>query len=271
MSRSIELLVTDLDGTVWHRPDEVPAVTRAALHRVVDDGPSLLVATGRRASSTRVPLAALDLAPPAVVLNGALGLDLATGERFHEGGFTDGSAAAVLAVFAAHDVRPCVYVDHDVHPVRVGEGPSTHPDHVVSLGDELLVCDLDEVVVDHHVLAFGVLGIDEGLARRLGDELARIAVPHVDADRQYTGWSVTCSPMDRSKWDGIEAWARRLGVDAEAVLVIGDGPNDVEMLDRAGVAVVPSDAHPAALALADHVVAPAAAGGWAELLDLLDL
>ncbi len=35
-----------------------------------------------------------------------------------------------------------------------------------------------------HVLAFGVLGIDEGTALRLGQELTTVASPHVDG-----GWA----------------------------------------------------------------------------------
>lgn len=84
----IELVVTDLDGTLWEQEEVLHDRTRAAVLHLIDQRtPPLLIATGRRVASTRDPLAAFGLAPPAVVLNGALGLDLASGERFHRGGF----------------------------------------------------------------------------------------------------------------------------------------------------------------------------------------
>ena len=81
----IELVVTDLDGTLWAYGSEgVPhAQTLAAWRELEGRGIPVLVATGRRATTAREPLAALGLAPSAVVLNGALALDLATGYRFH--------------------------------------------------------------------------------------------------------------------------------------------------------------------------------------------
>lgn len=269
MKHSIELVVTDLDGTLWHRPETVPERTRRALRSFEGGAVPLLVATGRRVASTRTPLRELDVVPPAVVLNGSLGLDLASGERFHVGGFRPADAALVLGVFAAHDLVPCVYIDHDSPSVWVGPDPSTHPDHLASFADDVDTGDLAEIVAAEAVLAFSVLGVEEPVALAIGEALGGVGTPHVAPDRQYGGFSVTVAPPDGSKWDGILAFCRSRDIDPGAVLAIGDGPNDVEMLEHAAIAVVPSDAHPSALGLADHVIGTAADGGWGDVLDLL--
>ena len=265
----IDLVVTDLDGTLWEQPDETPSRTLDAVAEVRGRGIPLLVATGRRLGSTRRPLEALGLRPPAVMLNGSLGVDLSSDERFHLGGFTTESAARILATFASAGLEPCVYVDDDTHPVRIGVQPATHGDHLASFGDDVREDDLAAVVEDHRILAFSVLGIHESAAVPLGDALAGAGEPHVAPDRSYGGYGVTVAPPGDSKWDGIAAFCAREGLDPTRVLAIGDGPNDIEMLGAAAVAVVPEDGHPAALALADHVCARAAVGGWAELVDLL--
>lgn len=265
----IELVVTDLDGTLWERPESVPQRTRDALHDLLDGDVPLLVATGRRVVSTLEPLAALGVSPPAVVLNGALGLDLRTLDRFHVGGFDRVDAARVLEVFTDHAIDPCVYVDADAPSVWVSDAPSTHPDHLASFAGDVGTAVLPEVLAQHAVLAFGVLGLPEDVADSIGGAVAAVATPHVAPDRQYGGASVTVAPPTGSKWDGIEAFCRSNGIDAGAVLVLGDGPNDIEMLDAAAVAVVPEDGHPAALDRADHVIGRAADGGWADVLDLL--
>jgi hydroxymethylpyrimidine pyrophosphatase-like HAD family hydrolase len=266
---AVELVVTDLDGTLWEQPDSVPRPTQAAISELARRDIPLLIATGRRVASTRDPLAAIGVAPPAVVLNGGLGLDLSSGERFHRGGFSSTEAAAVLGAFFEWDVEPCVYVDHDTRPVWVGRSPSTHPDHLAGFGDDVGVGPLERIVEDEYVLAFAVLGVGDEAAAGVGAALASLATPHVAADRQYGGFTVTVAPSGRSKWDGVEAFCDRRGIDSSAVLAIGDGPNDLELLQHAAVAVVPEDAHPTARAAADHVVGRAAHGGWAELLDLL--
>jgi HAD superfamily hydrolase (TIGR01484 family) len=266
---NVELVVTDLDGTLWHHDSDVHVRTRDALTRLRDAGVPVLVATGRRVRSTRAPLMDLGLAPPAVVLNGSLGLDLATGDRFHRGGFERTEARAVLDVFEQHRIDPCVYIDHDDRPVWVGPAPATHPEHLASLGADVQTGDLAAVVESELVLGFSVLGIDEDLATTLGAALRGLATPHVDRDRGYGGFSVTVAPMSQSKWDGVASFCQRHDLDASAVLAIGDGPNDAELLRNAAIAVVPEDAHPDARRHAHHVVGRARDGGWADILDFI--
>ena len=102
----VSLVVTDLDGTLWHTDDHVPDGVVAALAELAAREVPLLVATGRRATSARIPLERIGMAPPAVVLNGALGLDLATGQRFHRAAYSTDEAIAVLAAFQGVGLEP---------------------------------------------------------------------------------------------------------------------------------------------------------------------
>jgi hydroxymethylpyrimidine pyrophosphatase-like HAD family hydrolase len=68
----------------------------------------------------------------------------------------------------------------------------------------------------------------------------------------------------------VLAFCATRGLDSTRVLALADGPNDIELLTSAAVRLVPAVAHPAALALADHVIPSAADGGWAQVLDHLE-
>ena len=117
-TRAVEpsLIVTDLDGTLWHTDDEVHGDVVKALGRVLESGPPLLVATGRRVTSTRVPLARIGVAPAAIVLNGALGLDLTTDVRFHRAPYhaAEGRTAAGQAGGRRHGVLRLVQRQRDM-------------------------------------------------------------------------------------------------------------------------------------------------------------
>lgn len=269
-SFGIELVVTDLDGTLWHTDDEVHPDTLGALDALRRRGVPLLVATGRRIGSTRRPLARIGWRPPAVVLNGAIGLDLATGGRFHQWSFTPEAAAATLAVFQDVGVDPVVYVDHPEAGVFVSETPGTSPAHVAGLGDECAVGDLQVVVRENPVLSFSLIGTDYEPCRQVEKGLDGIATAALDRSLDYGGAALIVSPLGLSKWDGVLAYCRDRGLDPERVLAIGDGPNDVELLTHAAVAVSLEGSHPAALAAADHVLGPAKDGGWSGLLELVD-
>ena len=267
---SIDLLVTDLDGTLWHTDDVIDPMVVAALAEVARRGIPLLVATGRRTASTRAPLARIGVAPPAVVLNGALGLRLGDGSRFHRAPFPSADATLVLGAFQRTGLDPVIYVDHDRYEVFLSPTPSTNPDHVRRLGDGAGVDDLARVAAEEAVLGFGLIGVPHGPLAEAAAEIEGTAEVHLDRSLDYPGMgSLTVAPLGQSKWDGVVAFCAAEGLQSDAVLAVADGPNDLELLEAAAVRVVPEDAHPAAAALADHRIPSARAGGWAAVLDLL--
>lgn len=265
----IELVVTDLDGTLWFGHEEIHPAVVPAWHELQRRGITVLVATGRRVGSTRTPLARLGLSPGAVTMNGALVLDLDSGVRYHQQGYTPEDAQRVLDAFRAADVVPCVYVDHPTVDVFLGPNPSTHPDHVRGLGDDAKEADLATIVSTVATLMFGIVGHDAEQLIEVSRLLAGVAETHVAGSDQYGGHSLTVTPLGLSKWVGVVEYCRHAGLDPQRVLAIGDGPNDLELLTGAAKAVVPSNACPEALLVADHVVGSARDGGWAAILDLV--
>jgi HAD superfamily hydrolase (TIGR01484 family) len=265
---AIQLVVTDLDGTLWAYGSEgVPhEETLAAWAELDRRGVPVLVATGRRATTAREPLATYGLAPSAVVLNGALALDLATGECFHRHHYDVEVAAGVLAAFLEAGLEPCVYVEHDDFDVYVGTRPSTSKQHLAALGARARTADLAEIVASVPVLSFGVFGNEEHVILDVVDALARHADPRV-THGDFGGHGVTVGPNGLSKWNGVLAYCELAGIDPSRVLAIGDGANDREILTNASIALVPEDAHEDALGAAHHVVPSPAVGGWAAILD----
>jgi hydroxymethylpyrimidine pyrophosphatase-like HAD family hydrolase len=266
----IELVVTDLDGSLWHR-EEIHPASRAAWAEIEAREIPVLVATGRRLTTTREPLARAGLRPPAIVLNGALGLDLASGETFHRHYWDASGARDALDAFRDAGLEPCVYVEHHHIEVFVGSAPSTHPGHLASLGTRAVVADLDEILARESVLGFGVIGRPPEPLATVAEAIGDRAEAHLSPDANYgDAWTLTVAPPGLSKWAGVLAFCARAEVDPERVLAVGDGPNDHELLAHAAIAVVPDDASPGALALADHVVPSATEGGWGEIVGLLD-
>jgi hypothetical protein len=234
-------------------------------------GVRLVIATGRRASGARAPLARLGLSPAAIVLNGALGIDFATNTRFHCAPFPDGDAGRVLAGFARVGLEPCVYVDAPDVEAYLSRGSSTNPGHQERLRPTArVVSDLEDVCVQVPVLAFGIIGIPHGRLAPAAAHLAQVGEVHIDRALDFPGMaSLTVAPRRQSKWDGVLAYCRLERIDPGAIVAIGDGPNDVELLSNAAISLVPEPAHPAALECADRVIASPQDGGWADVLDLL--
>ncbi len=268
----VALVVTDLDGSLWDHEARIHPATRAALAELDARAVPWIVATGRRHRTTREALAVYDLAPNAVLLDGAMGRDLATGAWFHRRTFDVAGATAVLAAFTAHGLSPCVYLEDDHVDFAVSATPSTHPEHVRRAGRWAVTGDLEEVVATGEVLGFSIAG-------RKPEELA-LVVPAIEAtgvahavvtrDLAFGGGTLMVRARGTSKWEGVAAYCAVAGLDERGVLAVGDGENDLELLAGAAVACVVADACEQALDAADHVIPPASEGGWAEILALLE-
>lgn len=278
---SVDLVVTDLDGTFWHTDEYVPDPVLAAVRELRRRQVPLLVATGRRLASARGPLGALGLTPPAVLLNGALGVDLASGDRFHRAPFPPGEALAAYDAFVEVGLSPVVYVDHPDHDVLISQRPDTNPAHVEALGDSAARLraperpgepdELRAAVAAEVVLCFGMIGIPFEPAEAAVAALSSTVEVHLDRSTDFRGLAaLTTAPRGQSKWDGVLAYCASQSIDPSRVMAVADGPNDLELLRRSSVRVVPKVAHQSALDLATHVIQSARDGGWAEIPSLLD-
>lgn len=74
-------------------------------------------------------------------------------------------------------------------------------------------------------------------------------------------------PLGCSKGTGVQWLLDRLGVDPAACMGLGDGENDVEMLQLLGLGVAMGNAGPPALGVADHITASNAEDGVARAVE----
>ena len=274
---AIELVITDLDGTIWGAEPTIHPATRDAMAELDRRGVDLIVATGRRARSCRDDLEANGLALPAVVLNGTHGvLPDPTTDPFHLHPFTPEGAVAVIESFAAAGLSPVAYTigRSDFAECIVESATSTSPVHAAKLAPHAAADPLIEAALTPGVLVIGfaVLGIDELALRQVADAvtLGGFGEPTMTPDHMYGQFSLMVQPPGISKWNGVLAWCERQGIDPANTLAVGDGGNDAELISSAGIGLAIENGHPHALAAATATIPGPTTGGWAEVLRYLD-
>jgi hydroxymethylpyrimidine pyrophosphatase-like HAD family hydrolase len=269
---AVQLVVTDLDGTLSDARERIHPASARAVRLLEAAGIPVLVATGRRLRMAAAVLDAAGAAVPVVVLDGALGIDLPAGRVFHRTAFPATAARDVLAAFAAAGLSPCVYVDRPGVDLVVDEHPSTHPLHLARAFPWAARADLPAVVGTEPVFAFTVVGHPD--PRRLEPVLSAVGAAgsaSVVHDLVYGGSTLQVRPPGVSKWSGVLSFCADRGLDPARVLAVGDGANDVELLESAAIPCAVTTAAPAALARARHLLDPPTTGGWAGVLDLVGL
>jgi hydroxymethylpyrimidine pyrophosphatase-like HAD family hydrolase len=266
---AVQLVVTDLDGTLSDAAERIHPASVLAIRALEAGGIPVLVATGRRLRMACAVLEAGGLAGPAVVLDGALGVDLRDGRVFHRVAFPAPAARQALEAFTAAGLSPCVYVDRPDADLVVDRDPSTHPLHLARARPFVASDDLRRVVECEPVYTFAVVGRPAAVLEPVLGAIGSAGSASVVQDLVYGGWTLQIRPPGISKWSGVLAFCADRGIDPERVLAVGDGANDLELLEGAAVACAVTTASPAVLALAHHVLEPPATGGWAAVLGLV--
>jgi hydroxymethylpyrimidine pyrophosphatase-like HAD family hydrolase len=266
---AVQLVVTDLDGTLSDAAERIHPASVRAVRALEAAGVPVLVATGRRLRMACAVLEAGGLTGPAVVLDGALGLDLRDGRVFHQVAFPAGAARQVLEAFAAAGLSPCVYVDRPDVDLVVGEHPSTNPGHLARARPWVATEDPERVVEAEPVYAFAVVGRPAPLLEPVPRLVGAAGSASIVGDLIYGGSTVQVRPPKVSKWSGVLAFCAEQGLDPGRILAVGDGANDLELLEGAAVACAVATAGPAVLARADHLIGPPDRGGWAAVLDMV--
>ncbi len=269
---TIDAFFSDLDGTFWSQETEVHKNTLDAVDRIDRHGIPFVVATGRRVLGTYHGLAPYDLADlPAILMNGAIVRDRLDGASVAVSLIHD--PLAVLEEFTSRGLEPAMYIDHDEYDMLVG--PDTAAGDVYlnkTIGFER-VADLGAATEAASVVGFGAFGFDysvlepiETAINESGVASAVIGLSHIEG-----GHGIMIQAANVDKATGISQWCQANNIDPNNFAAIGDGHNDIEMLEAAAIAIVPDNAPAEIVALADATIPANELGGWEQIPEILGL
>ncbi len=262
---SIRLIASDLDGTLLRPDKSIATATRTALRRAADSGAVVVAATGRQPGS--LPTELLDCAVSHLVgANGAIGIDLVTGEVLFEAALSAATVAAIATFFA-----------------------QTMPDARLSASREqgcyyLIEPGYLELVQAHEKLPPGFLRPGSRADIASHDTLKMsIRHPSLSAEQMrealdgsgLTGFHATTSGAPFleiggagvTKASGLARLCERLGVSSAGVLAFGDAGNDAELLRWAGWGVAMGNATAELQAIADQITTSNIDNGVAKVVE----
>lgn len=267
-----KLVALDIDGTLL-----IPDLERGFSSEVVTDAVAAAVLDAARAgahvvlASGRAPLSMAGVAD-------RLGLtDLVadrTGERLHIVASNGSVVVRHAPLQMIHEITfdaseavrtvlehvPAAAVAVEEHGVGYRVNRLFPPGE---LDGEMIICDIDDMIAGpvSRVIIRDPDSTSEdfvNLAKQLG----------LHGTNYFIGWTawLDLAPEGVSKASGLEWVCRDLGVDAADVLAIGDGRNDIEMLQWVGRGVAMGQAPDVVKQAADHVTATVQFDGAAEEL-----
>jgi Cof subfamily protein (haloacid dehalogenase superfamily) len=207
-------------------------------------------------------LAEAGISEPVVCYQGAAVVDPRTREfLLHEPLELD-IAREAIASLLSHGLSPNVYVDDHLFVAE-----ETEYSRAYSSFQRLPVTEVGDLLawLERPPTKLVAVAAPERLAE------VRVDVERAFDDRLFVTTSLPhlleLGHPGASKGSGVAFVAELLGLDLAHVVAFGDGENDVELLEVAGLGVAVEGAHPRLLAIADRTCAGPAEEGVASVIE----
>ncbi len=261
---AVQAVAMDMDRTILPSSLTLSPATLKAVAAVKRAGIEPIIATGRMFASARPYALELGITAPLICYQGALVADPQSGEWLLHEPVDVPLALEVIAAVRAEGFHMNVYVNDQLCVERPTPEARRYAEHarleMVVVGDfdrwlhqpttKIVIVGephaLDDLEVRLRAAFDGRLFIAKSLP-----EFLEVARPGV------------------SKGAALRFVCDRLDIDPAHTVAFGDGANDLELLEAAGLGVAVTDADPALLRIADWTVPSVSEDGVAGFLSLL--
>lgn len=250
MTPLIKLIALDLDGTLYDPHQGISPANMAAVLAARDAGIEIVLATGRTRGSALKIIEQLGLKSPGVYVQGLVTHN-GDGSIRHQK-YLDADTAREVAEQVGDDVALVAYSGTDTWVtaydfniemlVQYGEPRPKSCESLAELAQRVPINKFAALDVTN---AARMNALRARLEQTFGDRV-QVLQPGMEI-------MVEVLPTGTSKGGALGTLIEDLDIAPEHVLACGDGENDIEMLQLAGIGVAMGDADEAVRAAADFV------------------
>ncbi|MGV8146413.1 MAG: Cof-type HAD-IIB family hydrolase [Alkaliphilus sp.] len=232
-----KLLALDVDGTLLNSKGEVSEKTIKGIRELVNKGVLVLICTGRPTQGTVELYKKLRLKMPVIAYNGAKIVNLDTGEILHEQNLKSIDVKKIVEIGEEFKTTIIVWSDNQLYSNSLNDNVMAYKE---LSGVEPIVIDNYENIIQQG--ATKVLWIDE--VEKIA-EFQKLLDTRLDADVNYcTSKPYYLEFIDESisKGRALNILCDKYKIKREETIAIGDGQNDITMLEFAGAGVAMGNA-----------------------------
>ena len=242
------LLALDIDGTLLNSEGEVCDSTRDAIERVQGENIIVTISTGRPIQGVNKYIELLNLRAPIITYNGAMIIDSVTQEVIYEQKLSNLDARQVFELGKAYDTTMIVWSNNKLYVNRMDDKVR---DYQTLSGEVPIVIHNEETIYDQGVTKIIWISSPDKLIevqKELKGTLNE-SITSVTSKAHYLEFFN--SKVSKSK--ALAFIGSRFDIQKEEMIAIGDGNNDIDMIDYVGMGVAMENATDAVKAVADYI------------------
>lgn len=284
-----KLMAIDLDGTLLNSYGEVSEKTRKALKAAKEKGIEIVLASGRPISSTES--LAIDLGVDNYLIsgNGAAVYDIKNQKVIYDRFLTKEQVLDIAKICDDNSFFYNVYTEDEViasslnynilfyhkENVKKPEERRTHINVVQNIAEyirqsgkdkflKITVCDESKFIFNSIMKRLKTIsGIDILEVAYMSKKKIKFGTEDIDIQYYYT--EITNENVN--KWSALEFLLKKLNINKEEVITIGDNVNDKEMIEEAGLGVVMGNSNPKMKEIADVIVSDNNSDGVSQAIE----
>ena len=239
---TIYLVAVDMDGTLLHNDKSISDYTINVLRKIVEKGILLVPASGRPLNGMKAAvLNNVKGIKYAICSNGAMLMDVQKEKSISETGIPTEKALKALAYLEQFPVAVYVHTDKGTFRAEGWEKTGLSEKYPYIRFSEGNVKNLGEFLKTSgvNVMKMGAFVLTDELAQKLLEKGSPI--PGIAFLRTGDG-IIELNSTNASKGNALYILCKKLGIQLENVLAIGDNENDISMLQAAGISVAMENA-----------------------------
>lgn len=253
----IKMIGLDLDGTLLTSDKKLLPFTRQVLTEAIERGIQVLMATGRPYTGIPEELRKLPGIRYALTSNGARILDTQTGKALIEHLLPLESAKKALEILQKYDTLQEVYFEGQGYAEAEKLDRISRYHHNPHMWEYVRssrkpVDNLPELIARE--------GRDMDKVQALFADMGELAQAWKELERceelvlvSSLGYNIEINAAGVDKGIGLMELGELLGFCPEEIMACGDGDNDIQMLERAGIGVAMGNAEEKVKAAADYI------------------
>lgn len=253
----IKMIGLDLDGTLLTSDKKLLPFTRQVLTEAIERGIQVLMATGRPYTGIPEELRKLPGIRYALTSNGARILDTQTGKALIEHLLPLESAKKALEILQKYDTLQEVYFEGQGYAEAEKLDRISRYHHNPHMWEYVRssrkpVDSLPELIARE--------GRDMDKVQALFADMGELAQAWKELERyeelvlvSSLGYNIEINAAGVDKGIGLMELGELLGFCPEEIMACGDGDNDIQMLERAGIGIAMGNAEEKVKAAADYI------------------
>lgn len=257
MTRDIQLVAIDLDGTLLRDDKSLSQENVDAIKEAMEQGVQVVICTGRTLPSIQYLSKQLpqgDGDEYLILQNGAVIHQLPDLNIVHETILTEGDRQAIYDVFNEYRSEEVQMVAFDPDKLYLVDDETANPTVVQdakTLSTDITLAKFEEVLnleTLYKIVVFGGVEFIDDYLEKIPNELYEQV--HIVRSLPV---AIEFIPKLANKANGLNALIQLLDIKAENIMTIGDELNDYEMVKMAGLGVAMENGHPEVKRVADEL------------------